>query len=172
MIVLHNGSSGLKLRLSWVVWGHWTVTFQWVIIHYHLYIDMLLFLLVEHRHLLWRNSSAIDRFRLCYDVLYYNTHYVMSSPNQTLKVLIWHDIQEDVEVNLQKYYIPSPSILLSTSGVRSHCQYQIRNSSDSASKNHNHLYVLLRKANVTLFAWHVRAIWRHTEVTLINYSIS
>lgn len=41
----------------------------------------------------------------------------MSSPNQTLKVLIWHDIQEDVEVNLQKYYIPSPSIPLSTSGA-------------------------------------------------------
>ena len=47
-------------------------------------------------------------------------HYVMvelRSRNQTLEVLIWHDIQEDEEVNLQKYYIPSPSILLSTSAA-------------------------------------------------------
>ena len=65
-------------------------------------------------------------------------HYVMvqlRSRNQTLEVLIWHDIQEDEEVNLQKYYILSPSILLSTSGAHSRCQCQIRNLSNSVSKN-------------------------------------
>ena len=71
-------------------------------------------------------------------------HYVMDqlrNRNQTLEVLIWHDIQEDEEVNLQKYYIPSPSILLSTSVAHSRCQYQIRNLSNLASKNY--CYVIL-----------------------------